>query len=53
MEKLQKRSMLLLRDKKREYCLFSRAGFTEGLRKEAERTGNTMLVDLEELLAEK
>ena len=50
LEKLHRRSMLLLKDKKREYYLFSKSDFTDGLRKEAERTENTTLVGLAELL---
>ena len=52
LEKLQRRSMLLLRDKKREYYLFSRSGFTGGLEKQAKQAGNTTLVGLEDLLRE-
>ncbi len=52
LEKLQRRSMLLLRDKKREYYLFSMSGFTGGLEKQAKQAGNTTLVGLEDLLRE-
>lgn len=48
-EKLQMRSMLIEKDKKREYCLFGKSGFTEGLKRKASESDNIRLVKMQDL----
>lgn len=52
LDKLVRRSANLLAEREREYFLFSKSGFTEGLREKAGRMGNVTLAALNDLLKE-